>query len=132
MFPGKELAYDLIWRPRFQRLMPRVELIVVQRAQAEAFNLFNRANYTGVAAESVSCGDDSVGRDAGWRDPTYLSGCGDDCCRRTECASLWHVHRGRDERLRRSASWQLGLRVEVLIVLRVRGKPHVPRTMKKV
>ena len=21
MFPGKELAYDLIWRPRFQRLM---------------------------------------------------------------------------------------------------------------
>ena len=21
MFPGKELAYDLIWKPRFQRLM---------------------------------------------------------------------------------------------------------------
>jgi hypothetical protein len=21
MFPGKDLAYDLIWRPRFQRLM---------------------------------------------------------------------------------------------------------------
>jgi hypothetical protein len=21
MFPGKELAYDIIWRPRFQRLM---------------------------------------------------------------------------------------------------------------
>ena len=21
MFPGKELAYDLLWRPRFQRLM---------------------------------------------------------------------------------------------------------------
>lgn len=21
MFPGKELAYDLIWRPRFQRMM---------------------------------------------------------------------------------------------------------------
>jgi hypothetical protein len=21
MFPGKELAYDLIWRPRFQRLL---------------------------------------------------------------------------------------------------------------
>jgi hypothetical protein len=21
MFPGKELAYELIWRPRFQRLM---------------------------------------------------------------------------------------------------------------
>jgi hypothetical protein len=21
MFPGKELAYDLIWRPRFQRVM---------------------------------------------------------------------------------------------------------------
>jgi len=21
MYPGKELAYDLIWRPRFQRLM---------------------------------------------------------------------------------------------------------------
>jgi hypothetical protein len=21
MFPGKEVAYDLIWRPRFQRLM---------------------------------------------------------------------------------------------------------------
>jgi hypothetical protein len=21
MFPGKELAYDMIWRPRFQRLM---------------------------------------------------------------------------------------------------------------
>ena len=21
LFPGKELAYDLIWRPRFQRLM---------------------------------------------------------------------------------------------------------------
>ena len=21
MFPGKELAYDLIWRPRFQRIM---------------------------------------------------------------------------------------------------------------
>jgi hypothetical protein len=21
MFPGKELAYDIIWKPRFQRLM---------------------------------------------------------------------------------------------------------------
>ena len=21
MFPGKELAYDLIWKPRFQRMM---------------------------------------------------------------------------------------------------------------
>jgi len=28
MFPGKELAYDLIWRPRFQRLMRERFLIM--------------------------------------------------------------------------------------------------------
>ncbi|AEU38902.1 hypothetical protein [Granulicella mallensis] len=28
MFPGKELAYDLIWKPRFQRLMRERFLIM--------------------------------------------------------------------------------------------------------
>src|ERR1700678_2951103 len=34
MFPGKELAYDLIWRPRFQRLMRERFRIMYQRRYA--------------------------------------------------------------------------------------------------